>query len=126
MSATDESAAVWVRQQSDLLYNGQANTLADQLDRARLSLATPDAQNVLRLEAGYFRTHHERMQYRDFQAAGVPIGSGTVEAGAKQFKARFSQSGMRWSRVGLQNAMPFRAAVMSQRFDALWKAACPC
>lgn len=126
VSATDPAAAVWVRPHADLLYSGQANRLADHLDQLRLSLASPDACEVLRVEAGYFRTHHERMQYRDFQAVGLPIGSGTVESGAKQFKARYCQSGMRWSRAGLQNAMPFRAAVMSQRFDALWNAACPC
>lgn len=123
--STDEAAAAWVRPQSDGLYNGQANALADLLDHSALNLSAPDDLKILRTEAGYFRTHHERMQYRDFQSAGVPIGSGTVESGAKQFKARFCQSGMRWSRAGLQNALPFRAAVMSQRFDALWRVICP-
>ena len=81
---------------------------------------------ALHVEVGTFRVHHERMHYRDVQAAGLPIGSGTIEAGAKQVKARFSRGGMRWSRAGLSNAMPFRSAVMRSRFDALWKAACPC
>ncbi len=121
----DEAAVTWVQQQSDPLYDGCANAVADQLERLALNASAPEAAKVLRTEAGYFRAHHERMQYRDFQRAGVPIGSGTVESGAKQFKARFCQSGMRWSRAGLQHALPFRAAVMSHRFDALWNAACP-
>ncbi|MFN3705814.1 MAG: hypothetical protein ACK4WM_07460 [Thermoflexales bacterium] len=60
------------------------------------------------------------------QAKGMPIGSGTIEAGAKQVKARLSQGGMRWYQAGRSNAMPFRMAVMSGRFNALWKSACPC
>ena len=113
-------------QHTPLLYNGQASTLADYLDESRQRTSDAHCSEALRLEAGYFRAHHERMPYRDFQAAGAPIGSGTIEAGAKQVKARFSRGGMRWSQAGLSNAMPFCMAVMSGRFDALWKAACPC
>ncbi len=67
-------------------YNGQVNTLADCLAEAC----------------------RERMHYRDVQAAGLPIGNGTLEAGAKQVKARFGQSRMRRSRARLSNAVPFR------------------
>ena len=49
-----------------------------------------------------------------------PIASGTVESGAKQFKARFCGPGMRWSRQGAENLLPIRAAILSQRFDELW------
>jgi hypothetical protein len=54
---------------------------------------------------------------------GFPIGSGVVESGAKQFKARFSGPGMRWSRTGAENLLPIRAAVLSDRFDQMWAAA---
>jgi hypothetical protein len=46
-----------------------------------------------------------------------------VESGAKQFKARFSGPGMRWSRQGAENLLPVRAAVLSGRFDQMWDAA---
>ena len=65
------------------------------------------------------------MQYRDFQLGGIPIGSDTIEAGAKQFKHRFTGTGMRWSRQGLNNALPFRDALLSDQFDACWLAICP-
>ncbi|MCL5998822.1 MAG: hypothetical protein M1546_22605 [Chloroflexi bacterium] len=67
----------------------------------------------------YFTDHRARMTYRQFQQAKLPIGSGTVESGCKQFKARFAQAGMRWSRAGATNLLPFRAAVMGQQFDQL-------
>jgi hypothetical protein len=46
-----------------------------------------------------------------------------VESGAKQFKARFSGPGMRWSRQGAENLLPVRAAVLSGRFDQMGNAA---
>ena len=60
------------------------------------------------------------MQYMEFREDGFPIGSGMVESAAKQFKARFTGPGMRWSRNGLQRLIPIRAAVLSDSFDLLW------
>lgn len=115
----------WVEQQADLLYNGHADHIAERLMiLASLSKKQEDKAG-LESEAGYYITHHERMQYRDFQCAGLPIGSGTVESAAKQVKHRLSAAGMRWSRNGLQNMLPLRAAVMSHSFDHLWSKLCP-
>ena len=60
------------------------------------------------------------MQYLEFREEGYPIGSGMVESGAKQFKARFTGPGMRWSRQGIERLIPVRSAIMSNQFDALW------
>jgi hypothetical protein len=65
------------------------------------------------------------MRFRAFHDAGLPIGSGAIESGAKQFKARFWPSGMRWNASGAAHLFPFRAALISDQFDALWKAICP-
>jgi hypothetical protein len=46
-----------------------------------------------------------------------------VESGFKRFKDRFTQSGMRWSRIGAERLLPVRAAQMSGRFDDRWKVA---
>jgi hypothetical protein len=46
-----------------------------------------------------------------------------VESGAKQFKARFSAPGMRWSRQNAENLLPVRAAFLSGRFDQMGDAA---
>ena len=73
--------------------------------------------------AGDFRTHHQRMHYLQMREEEWPIGRGMVESGAKQFKARFSGPGMRWSRQGAENLLPVRAAVLSGRFDQMGDAA---
>lgn len=114
-----DKAEVWTQQKADLLYAGKADNIAQHL-YLTAALAKPDLKDDLETEAGYFADNHERMQYRDFQMAGLPIGSGTVESGAKQTKHRVSAAGMRWSRQGLENILPFRAALMSGSFDAFW------
>ena len=69
---------------------------------------------------------------RDFaRAHGIhlwEVGDGIghqlmVESGAKQFKARFSGPGMRWTRSGAQNLLPIRSAILSHTFDQLFAAA---
>jgi hypothetical protein len=85
----------------------------------------PGQQAALDTEARYFETRFDRMQYADFRAAGLPIGSGVVEATAKQVKHRMSGSGMRWSRTGASNMLPLLAAELSGTFSAYWARLCP-
>jgi hypothetical protein len=119
-----DKATAWVERHTDLLYAGSARDIADAL-WVLAAHANPEAKTKLETEAGYFATNHERMQYHDFQLARLPIGSGTVESAAKQAKHRLSAAGMRWSRTGLDNMLPLRAAVMSGTFDLMWPKICP-
>ncbi len=63
------------------------------------------------------------MQYLEFREEGYVLGSGVVESEAKQYKARFTGPGMRWSRAGIENLLPVRTAIMSRQFDQIWEAA---
>jgi hypothetical protein len=79
------------------------------------------AQRVLDTELNYFRQHAELMQYADFRAAGLPIGSGVTEAGCKELiKARFCRSGMRWKRASGAPILQLRAIKLSQHWDSFW------
>lgn len=111
----------WLNHRETLLYQGHAAKIAQELEQA----APKDVTNADKLitAAGYFRHHHQRMNYIEMREANWPIGSGAVESGAKQFKARFSGPGMHWSRAGAQNLLPIRSAVLSARFDHMWAAA---
>lgn len=109
-----ERKATWLEAAAEKLYNGQAKGIARQVRKG------PCPQ-----DAGYFDENHERMQYRDFQSAALPIGSGTIEAAAKMYQGRLAGTGMRWSRNGLQHILPFRDSILSSRFDALWQLLCP-
>ncbi len=104
-----QQAAAWLQAQSDVLFEGPLAPLFAELSQAGLSEF-----------AHYFETHQTRMRYLDFQEAGLPIGSGSVESEVKQFKHRLTGPGMRWSRPGAEHMIPIRAAVLDNSFDARW------
>ena len=56
-------------------------------------------------------------QFRD---AGLPIGSGTVESGVKQFKQRLTGTGMRWYPDNANRMTILRSAILGREFDDLW------
>ena len=102
-----------------MLFQGQAESIVDSVID-KMDAKTDLDTDQLAANNTYFRNNHKRMQYMEFREDGFLIGSGVVESGVKQFKARFTGSGMRWNRDGLQRLIPIRAAVLSQSFDVLW------
>ena len=115
----------WINSRETLLYQGHADKIADEMEKAACKGVGVDVAfaDPLLSAAGYFRSNHKRMNYIELREEEWPIGSGMVESGAKQFKARFCGPGMRWSRTGAENLLPIRAAVLSGRFDQIWAAA---
>lgn len=104
----ETQATTWYQQARHLLFHGQAWRIIQTLHQAEL----PD-------QAHYFQQHQRRMRYHQFREEGHLIGSGPVESGIKQFKARLSGPGMRWSRPHVERMLVLRAAVLSDTFDAL-------
>jgi hypothetical protein len=109
----------WLNSRATFLYQGHAARIADELDRA----VRKQPNEQLASEATFFRNHHLRMQYLELRENAGLIGSGMVESGAKQFKARFAGPGMRWSRTGTNNLLPIRSAILSNRFNERWAVA---
>lgn len=64
-----------------------------------------------------------RMNYADARRRNYPIGTGITEAAAKTIVGtRMKRAGSRFSQHGGQAVMTFRAAVLSERFEALHNA----
>ena len=110
----------WLNARKTMLFEGHADRIALELEAE--AGHHPAIAEALMTEAGYFRNNQRRMQYQEMREDGWAIGSGMVESAAKQFKARFAGPGMRWSRTGAEILIPVRAAIMSARFDELWRA----
>lgn len=111
----------WYRRWETKLYQGHVDQLVQALKhQAKLQ---PKKEEALRKEAGYFHNNRKRMNYLDIRSEGYPIGSGMVESAAKQYKSRFCGPGMRWSRNGAERLLPVRTAIMSSRFDKMWRLA---
>jgi hypothetical protein len=109
----------WLSSRETLLYQGQAARITCELEQAA-SEKRGEVGEALKREAGYFWDHQRRMNYLELREEEWPIGSGMVESGGNQFQARLCGAGMRWSRQGIENLTPVRAAILSRRFDELW------
>jgi hypothetical protein len=109
----DETRALdWYRQMQTPLFRGEIWKITRPLEHAGLAD-----------QARYFEHHQRRMQYQEFREAGWLIGSGPVESEIKQYKARLTGPGMRWSRPNAERMLLIRSAVLSNQFDTLWRAA---
>ena len=87
---------------------------------ARLKKRFPK-RNKIASVLQYLRTHRHMMRYSALRDAGVPIGSGVVEAACKTLVAqRMKHSGMRWSQEGGQAILNLRSWAQSDRFDRAW------
>ncbi len=116
--ANERAATRWYNAAETLLFQGQVEQIVHQLTQ-RATLC-PQQAEALSAQATYFDNQKRRMQYLELREGGYLLGSGMIESGAKQFKARFTGPGMRWSREGISRLLPIRAAVLSHSFDALW------
>lgn len=113
------AAQRWRKEYETLLFEGHADRVAQALQQA--ARHKRKAAKDLRQHAGYFRDNQRRMQYLELRENDYPIGSGMVESGCKQFRDRLTGAGMRWSRPGVEHLLPIRAAILSRRFDDLWR-----
>lgn len=112
-------AAVWVRALEEALWAGRVREVVHAL-RERWARGRALSEEV-RHALGYLHRHRRRMRYGEFRAAGLPVGSGTVESACKVVvHERACQAGMRWSRPRLQAMLALRCALLSGRWDTTW------
>src|SRR5712692_2468502 len=78
-------------------------------------------RKLLNAARTYFQNQRDRMDYAGYQARGLPIGSGVVEAACKTLATqRLKRSGMSW-RDGKQAILTIRSLQQSQRWAAAWR-----
>jgi hypothetical protein len=65
----------------------------------------------------YLMNNRDRMDYPRYEALGLPIGSGEVEAQCKSLvQARCKQAGMRWRTPGIESLLRVRCALQDGRY----------
>ena len=101
-------AQAWLKKMSDALFQGEIFKIIADLQAHQL-------------KTSYFVNHQRRMQYQQFRAEGLPIGSGGVESAIKQFKHRLTGAGMRWSRQGAERMITIRSAILAGNLSDLWQ-----
>ncbi len=69
----------------------------------------------------YFENNRDKMRYWEYQAQGLFIGSGVVEAACKTVVGqRLKQSGMFWGLPGAHNILDIRCVLENGQFDQFW------
>lgn len=69
----------------------------------------------------YFENNRDKMRYWEYQAQGLFIGSGVVEAGCKTVVGqRLKQSGMFWGLPGAHNILDIRCVLENGQFNLFW------
>lgn len=82
---------------------------------------SPEAEQLLRIEADYFQRNRERMRYPDFRQHKLFVGSGVIEAGCRTVIAnRLKQSGMFWTVRGANAIIALRCSRLNRRFEDYW------
>jgi hypothetical protein len=79
---------------------------------------------IIQEKLAYLHKREAHMHYRTFQAAGWPLGSGSVESANKVVvEARLKGAGMRWERQNVNPMLVLRNAVCNRRWHETWQAA---
>ena len=82
------------------------------------------AATALAATLEYFASRWDQIQYRDFAARGLPIGSGCVESGHKVvMQARLKGPGMHWAAANVNPLLALRCAASNDRWTERWRAA---
>jgi len=113
MHPADPTAAAWRTGMKRELLDWGPRKFLEGLRAWEPQAAT--AQEVRRVQLGYFEGQQERMRYPDYLRRGLPIGSGAIEGACKHLVSdRFKRSGMRWKRETAEPVLHLRAALLTQ------------
>jgi len=112
-------AHAWLAQRKAELWAGQVVDVLIALQK--LPRRRKERRKAIRQVQEYVVQHAERMKYGQFRAEGRPIGSGTVESGAKNVvQWRMKRGGQRWSPDGAQRML----GALGELHSGRWETAC--
>ncbi len=112
---TPETQA-WVAERETELWEGRVDAVQAALKK--LSRRRGARGKAIRQVQAYVAQHADRMDYARFRAEGCPVGSGTIESGAKNVVTwRMKRGGQSWSRPGATRMLAALGEVHSRRWD---------
>lgn len=112
-----EEANRWLEQRETELWRGQVVQV--EIGLYDLPRRYKERGKAIRQVMGYVDRHGKRMKYDRFRAEGRPIGSGTVESGAKNVvQWRMKRGGQHWSPDGAMRMLAAVGEVHSKRWSA--------
>jgi hypothetical protein len=121
---TSAGAEQWARQRKTELWEGQLEKTLQAIESELSRVRAESKRGALRELRTYLENNRGRVDYPRYREAGLPIGSGQVEAQCKCLVgARCKQAGMRdWSYRGAEAVLRLRAALQDGSYDRVWEA----
>jgi hypothetical protein len=116
------AARAWFDKWRHRLRQGEVDAVIAELDKRAKAAKDESRRDALRVRRNYFAIHRERMRYPEFEALGLPIGSGAIEGTCKNLvKGRMDGVGMRWDAdEGIEMMAALRVRMFNERWEDLW------
>lgn len=118
-------ASAWAAKMRKLLKkpNGPFRVLHSAAALRSRGTLSKRARQEFQTAYNYLRSRTGHLQYAEFRARGLPIGSGITEAACKTvFTQRLKLSGMRWSKSGAQVILNLRVVLLSGVWEVVYQA----
>lgn len=118
-------ASQWLEIQLHELKHGDPQTVLGKLRGLRDDLAAQGGKEevlkVVSTSLEYLEKRKDQIRYREFLAAGYPIGSGVVESANKLVvEDRLKGAGMHWARANVDPMVALRTIACSDRWEEAW------
>lgn len=111
------AAKKWMKTKLEQLKQGRWGLVCRALNQLRLTGAAATTRDET---VRYLRRHRAQLAYDEYQADGLPIGSGAIEGTCKHLvTTRCKQAGMRWTTAGLDALLALRCCVLNEQLDTL-------
>jgi hypothetical protein len=111
-----EKANTWLEQRETELWRGQV--IQVEIALHNLPQRYKERGTAIRQVKGHVDRYGRRMKYDRFRDEGRPIGSGTVESGAKNVvQWRMKRGGQHWSSDGAMRMLAAVGEVRSKRWS---------
>ena len=121
--AATAKAGRWTEGCLAQLWRGKVDEVVAALQA--LALEQGRSSQEVQQAAGYFASNAERMAYDAYREAGLPLGSGTVESGARSVvQQRMKRPGRGWGRESGQAMLAGLSELHSGRFEQAWRTPC--
>ena len=116
-------ARTWFTTARHKLRHGQADVVFTDIASALELKGLPtSAHKTLTRLYSYLDKHRDHINYDQFEALGLPLGSGLVESACKWLiQQRFKGVGMRWGEEGFNHLLHLRLDWVNGRFDNLFR-----
>jgi hypothetical protein len=122
----------WIESRKSELWDGKLDQVVEALRTVSQHMGSPDQSLsqearerdprwIAHRAVGYFDDNRSRMDYPQYRAGNLPIGSGIIESSCKHVVGdRLKRTGMRWDEEGAEDLLALRCLDLNERWDTLW------